>query len=277
MSYCLFLSEPIEATGANPYKTLCGISVQDSNIWDLLKRLRDAQRFYFGINKVDDVGMFNPQDMLDQSIYDLSSMYPAFSPKERARLTIEALSTSNEANTEQTSALSQSKISYCEFVLRLARDYGAQAFATITDRDQEERTSNGQLRKDYSFLFERFFYFLESRSTNSVGYLVRSHRSANGADVSSMDISNYFSNTTNGRLRSKLIIGDLMFASNELQRMVQVASIVAYTINWGYRLQGMTAPVRSELSPLADLISAMRFVSAAPNGKKNWSFKFVRG
>ena len=91
-----------------------------------------------------------------------------------------------------------------------------------------------------------------------------------------MDISNYFSNTTNGRLRSKLIIGDLMFASNELQRMVQVASIVAYTLNWGYRLQGMTAPVRSELSPLADLISAMRFVSAAPNGKKNWSFKFVR-
>ena len=54
-----------------------------------------------------------------------------------------------------------------------------------------------------------------------------------------------------------------------------LANIVSYGSSWTIRLPGMSQPVRPEMDRLATLCGDMRFHYNTPNGKKDWSFKFI--
>lgn len=75
----------------------------------------------------------------------------------------------------------------------------------------------------------------------------------------------YFLGTYKGRLRSSRIIPEPFFVHSDLITAVQIADIVAYSLNWGLRLNRMTQPTRPELEPFGQQAFAMRYVGHRPD------------
>ncbi len=59
---------------------------------------------------------------------------------------------------EQITALAQAKLAFVSHLLALCGQFRVKAFASIVDRDAP-RPEGDFLRKDYAYLFERYFYF----------------------------------------------------------------------------------------------------------------------
>jgi hypothetical protein len=94
-------------------------------------------------------------------------------PEERAALARACLEKGDRTKGTQESlvtrreltALAQAKIAFVERVLELCGQCGVKAFASIVPRDAP-RPEGEYLRKDYSYLFERFYYFLEEQRSD---------------------------------------------------------------------------------------------------------------
>lgn len=124
------------------------------------------------------------------------------------------------------------------------------------DHDAPQTTMGG-LRKDYGYLFERFFYFLEDCETNCHGILVFDELEKSKSHILIDQAHRYFKDTQTGRHRSNLIIPEPFFVHSDLTTGVQIADLVAYCICWSYRLSGMIKPIRSELNPFISQIRSM--------------------
>jgi hypothetical protein len=64
------------------------------------------------------------------------------------------------------------------------------------------------------------------------------------------------------------------FVHSDITTLVQVADLVAYTLNWGWRLEGkMTKPTRMELEPFAVQIVGLQFKGKQQKGTKTWTLR----
>ncbi|MCY4461966.1 MAG: DUF3800 domain-containing protein [Albidovulum sp.] len=131
------------------------------------------------------------------------------------------------------------------------------------------------LRKDYAYLFERFFYFLNSHDDDPMGYIVFDELDKSASRVLLKQVGKYFLSTEKGKIRSRLIIPEPFFVHSDLTTMVQVADLVAYIISWGVRLRYMDEPKRHELSRLACSVIKLRFTQRLPSGGVNYGFKLI--
>lgn len=132
------------------------------------------------------------------------------------------------------------------------------------------------LRKDYAYLFERFYYFLNSKPTDPMGYLVFDELDKSASHVLLNQVAQYFVRTQKGRTRSRLIIPEPFFVHSDLTTMVQVADLIAYILSWGVRLTGMSEPKRDELDGLAAKVIRLRFTQHTPGGYTNYGFKIIK-
>jgi hypothetical protein len=73
------------------------------------------------------------------------------------------------------------------------------------------------LRKDYAYLFERFFYFLEDESSNSgygqQGVLVFDELEKSKSHILINQAHRYFKDTATGKHRANLIVPELFFCA----------------------------------------------------------------
>lgn len=213
--------------------------------------------------------------LLNRKVFRLAAQLPAIEPAHRTRLAREILQNGADASKERLTALAQAKIAYCGFALKLAHAYGAQAFATMVPQGAHRPTDANALRKDYSFLFERFFYFLNGLAADPMGYLIFDELDRAKCHILLEQVSNYFVRTQNGRARSRLIIPEPFFVHSDLTTLVQLADIIAYTISWGVRLNGMTLPARDELAPIGEAVKRIRFQRRTEGGETHWGFKVI--
>jgi hypothetical protein len=120
----------------------------------------------------------------------------------------------------------------------------------------------GGLRKDYGYLFERFFYFLEDQSTQSgfpqQGVVVFDELDKSKSHILIDQAHKYFKDTAIGRHRASLVIPEPFFVHSDLTTGIQIADLVAYCISWGFRLRQMTNPARAELAPYIEQITRLR-------------------
>lgn len=87
------------------------------------------------------------------------------------------------------------------------------------------------LRKDYTFLLERFFYFLEYH--RQMGLLVMDEVEKTEDRRFVQRLHDYFVKTANGRARSKWIVPAPFFVASDMALPVQIADVVTYALNWG--------------------------------------------
>lgn len=258
MAYFLFIDESGHDRGASPYEVLAGVAVEDRDLWNLVQAVQEAEIKHFGRRYSTERSELKGTKLLKRKAFRLAAQLDPIPAEERRLLARSCLDQGATASRRELTALSQAKLAYVQEVLDLCLRFRCKTFASIVDRTAPYPASDQHLRKDYAYLFERFFYFLEDRGATSSGIIVFDELERSQSHLLVNQTDRYFKFTANGKQRSSLIIPEPLFVHSDLTTGIQLADLVAYTISWGFRTSGMEQSARGELADYVDLICRMR-------------------
>lgn len=200
-------------------------------------------------------------------------------PNERQALALECLTGGPGATPRQLAALAQAKIAFVTTLFELCAAYRCRAFASIVPRDAPRPTTKF-LRKDYAYLFERFFYFLEDQGPEQLGLVVFDELERSQSHILVDEMRTYFLETQTGRMRSGTVVPEPFFVHSDLTTGIQLADFVAYIVAWGVSVGDMAPAYRSDLEDLGNLVCTLRHRSLREmHGNPNfsiWSFAVIQ-
>jgi hypothetical protein len=283
MSFLLFMDESGHDLKESPYEVLAGICVEDRDLWNFICQVQDAETHFFGQRVTPGKLELKGKELLKRKTFRLAAQMRSFEDTERTRLAHACLKkgTAAKGTTEGSSttraeltALGQAKIAFVENILELCGQYRVRVFASVVDRDAP-RPHGDFLRKDYAYLFERFFYFLDEQPAHQLGLVVFDELERALCHILVDQMGRYFRETAKGRMRAARVIPEPFFVHSHLTTAIQVADIVAYLIAWGVRVGGMTRPARAELSRLADRVSQLRYRTIRDGEHITWGIAVI--
>ena len=279
MAYFLFIDESGHDRRESPYEVLAGVAVQDRDLWNLIQALRNAEIQHFGRRYTADRGELKAKKILKAKTFRLAAQLPPIPADERSELARRCLEDGATAGKWELTALAQAKIAYVEEALEICARFRCRALASIISTDAPKPTGADFLRKDYAYLFERYFYFLEDTDADTLGLVVFDELERVQSHILIEQMNRYFQETWKGRTRASQIIPEPFFVHSELTTGVQLADLVAYILSWGFRIPGMTEPARAELKPLVDRVCQLRHRAVRERmGNPNfviWSFALI--
>jgi hypothetical protein len=259
VAHLLFVDESGHDGKASPCAVLAGVSVRDRDFWNLVVASHQAELNRFGMRYTQGAHEIKAKKFLKTKVFRLAKSVPAIPDPERTEMAMKCLLDGASAGPVEQAALAQAKLDFVADILELCLRYRCQAFASIVKRDAPRPTGRGMLRKDYAFLFERFFYYLEDDGPESVGLIVFDELEKSQSHLLVGQMDTYFKQTETGRQRAARVIPEPFFVHSDLVTGVQIVDLVAYLLSWGYRLNSMNEPHRVELERYRDAISAMRY------------------
>ena len=258
MAWFLFIDESGRDRIASPYEVLAGVAVQDRKLREIVDELHKAEVRCFGRRYSDGRRELKGKALLKRKVFRHRDLNVQVDSADVPKLAQAALNDGAGANVEMLKALALAKLDYVELVFDTCAQFGCRAFASIVETDALP-TATGGLRKDYAYLFERFFYFLEDNAVEEQGAVVFDELEKSRSHLLIGQMHRYFRDTAVGRYRAERIIPEPFFVHSELTTGVQIADLVAYVISWGFRMARMTKPARKELSPFADQVAGLRY------------------
>lgn len=284
MSYLLFLDESGHDKRESPYEVLAGICIEDRDLWNFICAIQETEKHCFGQRVTTGLLELKGKKLLPRKVYRLAGQMPPIPAEERTRLAKECLvkgaaakgkSDKSGATRRELTALAQAKIAFVERVLELCASYRVRVFSSIVPRDAP-RPQGDFLRKDYAYLFERYFYFLDNQPSQPFGLVVFDELDHSQCHILIDQMSRYFRDTARGRMRAGRVIPEPFFVHSHLTTAIQVADIIAYLMAWGVKLPGMELERREELKPLAELILPLRWTVPTADGEhRHWSVKVI--
>jgi Protein of unknown function (DUF3800) len=283
MAYFLFIDESGQDHKESPYEVLAGVAIRDEFLWNIVKELHDTEIAHFGRRYSDGPRELKGKKILKRKTFARARGASEVLPNEVPFLS-KAILDDGVANgsPRHLKALSLAKIAYVTDVFSICLRSDCKIFASIVEPDAPPTTGGG-LRKDYGYLFERFFNYLEDQ-TSAQGYpqqgvLVFDELEKSKSHLLIDQAHRYFKDTATGRHRSSLIIPEPFFVHSDLTTGVQIADLVAYCVSWGFRLPQMTRPSRDELMPYVEQIKRLRHRALRQKfGKENfeiWSVSYI--
>ncbi len=258
MAWFLFIDESGHDRVASPYEVLAGIAIQDRALRELIARLHDAEVAAFGRRYSDGNRELKGSVLLKKKVFRHRALNAGLDPADVPALARAALDDGARADAPMLKALALAKLDYVASVFDTCARFDCRAFASIVETDAHP-TASGGLRKDYAYLFERFFYFLEDNAAGEQGVVVFDELEKSKSHLLIDQMHRYFGQTAVGRHRAGRIIPEPFFVHSELTTGVQIADLVAYVISWGFRMPRMTRPARAELVPFANRIARLRY------------------
>jgi hypothetical protein len=278
MAHILFVDESGQDRSASPYEVLAGVAVEDQDIWNLIKALHEAEERHFGTRYTKGREELKAKKLLKRKTFRLAAQLPPMPVVERRLAALRCLKQGAQAGKTEITGLAQAKLAYVEELLAICGRFRCKAFASIVNRESP-RPSPEHLRKDYAYLFERFFYFLEDYSSSGMGIVAFDELEKSRSHVLINQMDRYFSNTAKGQLRAGRIIPEPFFVHSDLTTGVQLADIMAYLVSWGFRTGDLKEPVRAELKMFVDAVCSLRHkVVREVDGNPNfaiWSFSII--
>ncbi|MBI4700964.1 MAG: DUF3800 domain-containing protein [Deltaproteobacteria bacterium] len=286
MAFFLFVDESGQDRRASPYEVLAGVAIEDSRLWSLITAIHAAEDDFFG-ERISGVDMeFKAKKLLKSKTFRLAAQQASIPAEERRALAQACLVEGRAASREgrqavvtkaRLTALAQAKLSFVERVLELCAQHQVRLFASIVDRDAP-RPEGDFLRKDYAYLFERFFYFLDDRGAYQQGVVVFDKLERSRSHILVDQMARYFLDTAKGRMRASRIVPEPFFVHSNLTTLIQVADLVAYLVAWGVRVGGLSRPARGELEGLAEAVCELRYRAERERGGQPfaiWSFAII--
>jgi hypothetical protein len=258
MSYMLFIDESGQDHRDSPYEVLAGIAVEDRDLWNLICRVQDAELEFFGRRVSDGLLELKGRKLLKKKTFRQAGQMAPIPTNERRDLARALLEDGAACTRERITALAQAKLAFVSHLLALCGQFRVRAFASVVDRDAP-RPEGDFLRKDYAYLFERYFYYLEDRPGEQLGLVVFDELERSQCHMLIDQMSRYFRDTVRGQARASLVIPEPFFVHSHLTTAVQIADIVAYLTAWGVRVGGMSRPRREELEDLAAQVCDLRY------------------
>jgi hypothetical protein len=215
------MDAPEYDSGPSPYGVLGGFAIADRDVWNLIKAKK----------------------LVSAQVFRQARLTEPIAIGERQVLARQCLTEGAGSPRRCVAALAQAKLSYVAEVLDTCARFRCRAFASMVDKDAPLPAPD-HLRKDYAYLFERFFYFLEEAVSVPAGFY-----------------------------RSRVS------SHSDLTTGVQIADLIAYILSWGMRFRPMTKPARAELAGYVSQVCqpryrAVREVDGNPQFTV-WSFAFI--
>jgi hypothetical protein len=259
MAYFMFVDESGQDHRESPYEVLAGVAVHDTRLWDLTQAIKQAERRCFGVPYTTGGDReLKATNLLTRKTFRLARQLPAFPVPECAGLAREILRDGMTPSKARLTALGQAKLAFVGRVLDLTYAYDARAFASIVKPDAPQRGSRDFLRKDYSYLFQRFYNFVEGQPAHERGVVVFDELDKSQSHILLGQMSAYFLGTRTGRQRSSRIVPEPFFVHSDLTTGILLADLVAYILSHNVRLARMTNPKRDELDELGDKVKRLR-------------------
>ena len=250
MAWFLFIDESGQDRGASPYEVLAGVAVEDRAIWNLIVDVHDAEVEFFGQRITPGELELKAKKLLKAKTFRLASQGDPMASDHRRDLVQSLLRKGRgggSASRTELTALGQAKIAFVEHLIETCARHDVRAFASIVDRDAPKPSSDF-LRKDYAYLFERFFYFLDEQPLTPRGIVVFDELERSECHLLISQMALYFQGTTTGRRRAGRVVPEPFFVHSELTTLIQLADLVAYIVSWGVRVHTMTRGARPELA-----------------------------
>jgi hypothetical protein len=258
MAYFLFIDESGQDRQESPYEVLAGVAIEDKKLWPMILRLRDAETRIFGRLYGAKSGELKAKRLLKKKTFNLAARTGIMEPDERRDRARRCLEDGGNAEPLDLAALAQAKIAFVNTLINICREFDVKVFASIVATN--ERIYNEDfLRKDYSYLFERFYYFLEDLGGDHCGIIVFDELEKSRSHILLEQLSLYFKETQRGQQRATKIIPEPLFVHSDLTTGIQVADIAAYLLSWGFRTGELTKPARQELVPIVKRLASLRY------------------
>lgn len=264
MAWFLFIDESGQDHHESPYEVLAGVAIKDEALWGLVKELHNTELAHFGRRYSAGTSELKGKKLLKTKTFRLADLNVHVLPHDVPALAKEALDDGGVNNTvRHLKALALAKLAYVSDVFSNAAAHGCKVFASVVEIDAPPTASDG-LRKDYAYLFQRFFYFLEDEAERTgisqQGIIVFDELEKSKSHILIDQTHKYFKDTATGRHRASLIIPEPFFVHSDLTTGVQIADLVAYCISWGFRIRPhMNKPKRDELESYARDVAGMRY------------------
>ena len=265
----LFLDESGHDHGEAPYEVLAGVTVSESLLWPLIQAIRGAELEHFGVYMRKLNVEFKGKKLLKRKTFRHAAQSRQIAPDTRRDLARSFLEKGHrqkngesieELKSEEFAAYGQAVLAFISRVLGLMSQYRVKTFAAMVNKRAISPLDDSMLRRDYAFLFQRFFYYLEDTSDKEMGLIVFDELEKAQCGLRIQQLERYFLETTKGYERSARIVPEPFFVQSDLTTAVQLADIVAYCANWAIRVgPKMNQPIRSELKPFADQILGMSY------------------
>ncbi len=264
-----FIDESGHDHGDAPYEVLAAVAVAEGDLWNLIQAIRAAEIEFFGVH-LHEVGVeFKGKKLLKNKTFRHARQGPEIEPNRRRDLARQFLLKGwREAqgglpegrSKDEFTAYGQAARAFVVRILEICAGHRAKTFAALVDTKAPRTPDPNLLRRDYAFLFQRFYYYLEDRSPTEMGLIVFDELEKAKSRVLIQQMARYFLETEKGYQRSSRIVPEPFFVHSDLTTAVQLADIVAYCLNWGTRLNKMKEPTRKEIEPLATIAFNMRYV-----------------
>ena len=278
MAWFLFIDESGHDRVASPYEVLAGIAIHDRKLREVIDQLHKAEIRCFGRRYSDGPRELKGKKLLKRKVFRQRDLTADFKGMDVRTLARAALDDGARADAPMVKALALAKLDYVASVFEICARFGCRAFASIVETDAYPTVGDG-LRKDYAYLFERFFYFLEDRPVPEQGVVVFDELEKSKSHLLIDQMYRYFSETAVGQHRASQIIPEPFFVHSDLTTGVQIADLVAYVISWGFRMPRMTKPRREELADFANQVARLRYRAVRERqGKPEfeiWSFALI--
>jgi hypothetical protein len=252
MAWLLFLDESGHDHRQMPYEVRGGIAIQDAQLWPFTRAIQQLENTAFGCSLHDFQKELKGSTLVDKDRFKFADQAPPMPEAERqkhARAFLMKGFQKQKPTSTEFCAYGQACLEMARGIFQLLRDHKAVLFASITPRGFARATGPAEdfLRKDYVFLLERFFYFLEGQK--QCGLLVMDGTDKNLDWKFVRQLERYFTKTNSGRYRTQWIVPTPFFVASDMAYPIQVADVCIYCLNWCFRLpsQGMNEPVREEI------------------------------
>jgi len=221
---------------------LTATSIKEEKLWDFIKAEQKLELDRFGVRLADLRTELKGSKLLlkkrfrfanqaieiseaDQKTYAKSFL-------EKGSSTAGTTSSPNATAVEYT-AFGRASLQFVDELLDLASAFEIKVFASMVEVDAPSPASSDKLRKDYVYLLERMFYYVESIDETTQGLIVFDELEKAMARLLIDQVFNYFTKTSKGRERSRRIVPEPFFAHSDLTTVIQLTDIIAYIINWG--------------------------------------------
>lgn len=254
MAWLLFMDESGHSHKELPYEVRGGYALSDAHLWPFVRDVQRLESSCFGAHLADYKSEIKGMKLLQKDRFQHAAQMPEIEPARRqylCRALLQAGLEKRPPTREQLTAYGQASLRMADGIFVLLERHKAVIFASAVPRGTARPPVGAPplpdiLRKDHTFLLERFFYFLERE--RQMGLLVIDEVEKTEDRRFVQRLGDYFVKTANGRDRSRWIVPFPFFVASDMALPVQVADVVIYAINWGYRHPAeMTAPVRTEI------------------------------
>ena len=272
MAYFLFVDESGQNLNSSPSEVIAGVAIEDKNLWNIILEIKNLEIKCFGMRYPKEI---KAKRFLVRSVFKKAQRLADFSEQDRQILAKYCLENGPIAGERHIVALEQAKLAYVMGLLEICNRYRCKIFATISKMHYPAPAEQAFLPKNYVYLLERFYYFLDEKSAS--GILVFDELDKAQSHLLVGRIENYFKKTIKGRLRSSLIIPEPFFVHSDLTTGIQVADLIAYIISWGFRPEKNSDEVlREEFAPFIELIKPLRYRTVDLERREVWSVVQVK-